>query len=81
MFLIVGLGNPESDYAKTRHNMGFNVINNLSKELNIEVNKSKFKSLYGSGIVNGEKIILLKEMLFYLQRINFILNQVIYFVL
>ena len=64
MFLIVGLGNPESDYAKTRHNMGFNVINNLSKELNIEVNKSKFKSLYGSGIVNGEKIILLKPQTF-----------------
>ena len=64
MFLIVGLGNPESDYAKTRHNMGFNVINDLSKELNIEVNKSKFKSLYGSGIVNGEKIILLKPQTF-----------------
>ena len=64
MYLIVGLGNPESDYSKTRHNMGFNVINNLSKEFNIEVNKSKFKSLYGSGIVNGEKIILLKPQTF-----------------
>ena len=60
MYLIVGLGNPESDYSKTRHNMGFNVINKLAKELNIEVNKSKFKGLYGDGILNGEKIILLK---------------------
>lgn len=64
MYLIVGLGNPESDYSKTRHNMGFNVINNLSKEFNIEVNKSKFKSLYGNGIVDGEKIILVKPQTF-----------------
>ena len=33
MFLIIGLGNPESDYANTRHNMGFNVINELSKKI------------------------------------------------
>ena len=36
MFLIIGLGNPESDYANTRHNMGFNVINELSKKYNVD---------------------------------------------
>ena len=36
MYLIVGLGNPEEDYAKTRHNMGFDVINKLAKQYNIE---------------------------------------------
>lgn len=60
MYLIVGLGNPEEDYSGTRHNMGFNAINKISKELNIEVNKKKFNGLYGSGNFNGEKIILLK---------------------
>ena len=69
MYLIIGLGNPEEDYSKTRHNMGFDVINLISKENNIEVNKSKFNglygtgiinSLYGSGIIENKKVILLK---------------------
>lgn len=60
MYLIVGLGNPEKDYGKTRHNMGFNVINEISKQYNIDVNKSKFKALYGDGIIENEKVILLK---------------------
>ncbi len=64
MYLIVGLGNPESDYSKTRHNMGFNVINKISEEYQIEVNKSKFKGLVGNGIINGEKVILLKPQTF-----------------
>lgn len=60
MYLIVGLGNPESDYAKTRHNMGFNVINKLSDKYGIEVNKKKFKSFFGMGEIEGKKVILLK---------------------
>ena len=64
MYLIVGIGNPESDYSKTRHNMGFNVINKLSEKYGIEVNKSKFKGLVGNGIIEGEKVILLKPQTF-----------------
>lgn len=64
MYLIVGLGNPEKDYAGTRHNMGFDVINEISKEYNIPVEKSKFKGLYGSGIIENEKVILLKPQTF-----------------
>ena len=60
MKLIVGLGNPESEYNKTRHNMGFDTINILAKKYNIEVNKSKFKGLFGQGEIEGEKVILLK---------------------
>jgi len=64
MYLIVGLGNPESQYAKTRHNMGFNTINKLAQEFNIEVNKSKFNALYGTGTISNEKVILLKPQTF-----------------
>ena len=60
MYLIVGLGNPEEDYSNTRHNMGFNVINKLAKQYNIEINKKRFKGLYGTGNIEGEKVILLK---------------------
>lgn len=64
MYLIVGLGNPEKDYSNTRHNMGFNTINKLAKQYEIEVTKSKFKGLYGSGKIEGEKVILLKPQTF-----------------
>ena len=60
MYLIVGLGNPEEEYARTRHNMGFDTINKIAEKHNIKVNKSKFNSLYGMGTINNEKIILLK---------------------
>lgn len=64
MYLIVGLGNPEKDYKNTRHNMGFDTINKISEQYQIEVNKKKFKGLYGKGIIEKEKVILLKPQTF-----------------
>lgn len=64
MYLIVGLGNPEEDYSNTRHNMGFNTINKLAKEYNIEIKQKKFKGLFGNGIIENEKVILLKPQTF-----------------
>lgn len=60
MYLIAGLGNPESDYACTRHNMGFDVINKIAKKLEIDVNQTKFRALYGKGKIGEETVILLK---------------------
>ena len=60
MYLIVGLGNPEEKYSNTRHNMGFDVINELSKECDIKVSKSKFDAFYGMGEINSKKVILVK---------------------
>lgn len=60
MYLIVGLGNPEEEYANTRHNMGFNVINKIASEYKIEVMQKQFEGLFWIGQVEGEKVILLK---------------------
>ena len=60
MYLIVGLGNPEEEYDKTRHNMGFHAINKLAKQYQIEITKKKFKGLYGTGEIENQKVILLK---------------------
>ena len=60
MYLIVGLGNPEKDYSNTRHNMGFDVINEITKITGIKVLKSKFDALYGMGEINSRKVILVK---------------------
>ena len=60
MYLIIGLGNPEEEYSRTRHNMGFNTINKIAKQYEIEVNKTKFQGLSGTGIIEGQKVILIK---------------------
>lgn len=60
MYLIVGLGNPEPEYNKTRHNMGFDVINKLAKKYNINLNKNNFNAIYQNAIIEGEKVILVK---------------------
>lgn len=64
MKLIVGLGNPESDYSKTRHNMGFNVVNSLAKAYDIDISRKKFEAEFGSGIIENEKVILVKPQTF-----------------
>lgn len=60
LFAVIGLGNPGRNYADTRHNVGFSTIELLADRNNIKLNKIKFKSIYGEGIIGGEKAILLK---------------------
>ena len=60
MYLIVGLGNPEPEYSFTRHNMGFDVVNKLAEKYGINIKKEGFKSLYGIGTIEDEKVILCK---------------------
>ena len=60
MYIVAGLGNPESKYDHTRHNIGFHAIDVLCDKYNIKLNKLKFKASYGDGIIGGEKVILAK---------------------
>ena len=64
MYLIVGLGNPEPEYANTRHNMGFDSINKIARELNIELKKTRFNAILGEGVVEGKKVFLVKPQTF-----------------
>ena len=58
MFIIVGLGNPSSEYAGTRHNVGFEVIKILADRFDIATDYIKHKAICGRGIIEGNKVIL-----------------------
>lgn len=60
MKIIVGLGNPGKEYANTRHNAGFDVLEKVSDKLNIPINQEKFKAKIGQGNYKGEKILLVQ---------------------
>jgi PTH1 family peptidyl-tRNA hydrolase len=62
--MVVGLGNPGKEYADTRHNVGFRVIDFLAKKLQIDVNKERFNARFGWGRAGGKKLILLKPWQF-----------------
>lgn len=59
MKLIVGLGNPDKEYDKIRHNVGFMVIDNYLGSVNWS---NKFNALYCEKVINGEKIIFVKPL-------------------
>jgi peptidyl-tRNA hydrolase, PTH1 family len=62
--LVVGLGNPGPEYAETRHNLGFKVIESLEDALGIEVRQRKFNARIGEGRRAGRKVILMKPWTF-----------------
>ena len=64
MYIIVGLGNPGKEYEMTRHNIGFRVIDELAREYNIDISEKKHKGLIGKGVINGNKVVLVKPQTF-----------------
>lgn len=61
-WLIVGLGNPGQEYARSRHNCGFRAMDILAEKLNCKMDKGKFQGLYGQTVYQGRKLLLLKPM-------------------
>lgn len=64
MKLIVGLGNPGKKYEKTRHNMGFMVLDHLSDISQIDIDKEVFNGLLGRGKIFNEDVLLFKPTTF-----------------
>lgn len=64
MFLVVGLGNPGTEYAATRHNVGFMAADEIHRRYNFLPFRSKFDGLIAEGNIEGEKVYLLKPQTF-----------------
>ena len=61
-WIIAGLGNPEPKYEGTRHNAGFDALDDLAARWGAAINKSKWQGLYGTVSVDGRKVLLLKPL-------------------
>lgn len=60
MYIIAGLGNPTTQYDHTRHNIGFDTITYLADRYHITMNTKKFQAICGTGVIEGQKVLLLK---------------------
>src|SRR5436309_7512344 len=64
MYLVVGLGNPGSEYAWTRHNLGFMLIDKLAEVAGASVKRRECRSLVGGAVIEGERVKLVKPQTF-----------------
>lgn len=62
MKLIVGLGNPGNEYKNTRHNVGFNLIDYICKQRNLNIDKEQFNAKYAVTRVDGERVLMIKPL-------------------
>lgn len=63
-WLVVGLGNPGENYARTRHNVGFRTLDAIAASLGASVTRAKFRGLTAQATYAGQKLLLLKPQTF-----------------
>ena len=63
-WIIAGLGNPGKKYERTRHNAGFCAVDYLAEKLGVPLTRIKFKGLCGEGVINGQRVLLIKPQTF-----------------
>jgi len=61
MWIVVGLGNPGKKYSRTRHNIGFMVVEEFARRYEIDF-KEKEKYRIGTGSIDGEKVLLIEPL-------------------
>ena len=59
-YIVVGLGNPEKEYERTRHNAGFMAIDFLANKLGARVDRAKFQALVGEAVISDKRVLLMK---------------------
>lgn len=64
MFCIVGLGNPGREYAETKHNVGFWVLDALAEIHGISADRRRFRALFGKGFIGKHEVVLVKPQTF-----------------
>lgn len=64
MKMVVGLGNPGKKYERTRHNVGFMVVDELSYRFQTPWKSTKFNGMISTPVINGEKVMLVKPLTF-----------------
>lgn len=64
MKLVIGLGNPGSEYENTRHNVGFQLLDYIALKKGISFSKSKFNAECATITIDGERVLLIKPLSF-----------------